>query len=190
MILDKVAEIVSSEGVSCVTMERVCKEADISKTLIYKYFEGPIELLRELLERELEALQLLQYKGAEEARTFEELVRSSTSIYLNYIAEKGLIIERLQADPAVSQGGNPTHYGRSTSVEYLAPRVAEHFGLPLEVAKAATDVSFGLPAAAGEYLLRGKMERQDLEDLTVSMIIGSIVMARNEYIARKKKWSS
>jgi hypothetical protein len=33
-------------------------------------------------------------------------------------------------------------------VGYLAEIVAEHYGLPQGIAKAATDISFGLPAAA------------------------------------------
>lgn len=188
MILDTVADIVATEGVSCVTMERICQEAGISKTLIYKYFSGPNDLLTQLLERELKSLRMEQIEGAAKAETFEDLVRSSTHLYLNYIAEKGLIIDRLQADPNLLSLSNPTYYGRDAVVDNLSPAVAEHFGLPLEIARAATDVSFGLPSAAGEYLLRGKLDRQQLEDLTVSMIIGSFVMARNEYLTTKQKW--
>ena len=59
--------------------------------------------------------------------------------------------------------------------------------MPIELARAATDISYGIPASAGEYLLRREMDRDALEDLTVSMIIGSIVMARNDYLARHRK---
>lgn len=188
MILDNAADIVARDGVSSVTMERVCAEASISKTLIYKYFDGPTALLKELLERELKTLRRMQVSAADEANSFEELVRSSTHIYLNYIAERGLIIERLQADPAISNLIDPTYHARDAVVDYLAPIISEHFGLPIDMAKATVDVSFGLPAAAGEYLLRGRMEHQELEDLTVSMIIGSVQNARNAYLTRNKAW--
>lgn len=188
MILDNAADIVARDGVSSVTMERVCAEAGISKTLIYKYFDGPTALLKELLVRELNTLRKMQISAANEANSFEELVRSSTHVYLNYIGERGLIIERLQGDPAISSLIDPTYHARDAVVDYLAPNISAHFGLPIEMAKAAVDVSFGLPAAAGEYLLRGKMDRQDLEDLTVSMIVGSIQNARNAYLTRNKVW--
>ena len=67
----------------------------------------------------------------------------------------------------------------------MAKIVSETFDMPISVAKAATEVSYGIPASAGEYLLRGEMDRDQLEDLTVSMILGSVLKARNDYIARK-----
>ena len=187
MILDKTADIIAREGLSYVSMERISREAGTSKSLIYNYFDSLTELLKELLHRELKSLRHLQFQAAEKATTFEELVRNVTHEYLGYIDDRGLIIERLQADPGVSDLNDPTYYGRTAAVDYLAPIVARHFGMPLDLARAATDISFGLPASAGEYLLRGNMGRQELEDLTVTMIIGTCMMVRNDYLTRKQK---
>lgn len=60
--------------------------------------------------------------------------------------------------------------------------------MPMDVARAATDISFGLPASAGGYLLRSDMDRQAMEDLTVSMIVGTFVGARNDHLTRRKKF--
>jgi hypothetical protein len=114
-------------------------------------------------------------------------VRGVTHEYLDYIDRRGLIIERLQAEPSVSEAQDPTQYDRNSSVDYLAPIVAKQFNMPIELARAATDISFGLPASAGEYLLRTRMDLQELEDLTVSMIIGSIAMVRTDFLTRKQK---
>ena len=38
MLLDHTAQIIADEGVSAVTMDRLAKEANISKGLIYNYF--------------------------------------------------------------------------------------------------------------------------------------------------------
>jgi len=35
--------------------------------------------------------------------------------------------------------------------------------MPLELARAADDISFGLPASVGEYLLSENMERDELD---------------------------
>ncbi|MEL6956927.1 MAG: helix-turn-helix domain-containing protein [Pseudomonadota bacterium] len=186
MILDAAAEMVARNGVSSVSFEAVSQEAGISKSLVYNYFDGVPDLLKELLERELREQRRLQFEAAERATTFEELVRFITREYLSYIDRRGLIIERLQADPASSDKNMPAFYSKSPAVDYLAPLVAQHFDLPELEARAATEVSFGLPAAAGEYLLRREMDLQALEDLTVSMIIGAIVRARNDYLAQRR----
>ncbi len=186
MILDHAADLISADGVSGVSLERIGISAGISKSLMYKYFEGPTELLRELLVREMDALRKLQFEAAESATTFEELVRNITHVYLSHIEKRGLILERLQREPSISEGHDPTQYGRDSAVAYIANIVAEQFSLPADVARAATDISFGLPAAAGEYLLKGNMPLEEIEDITVTMILGSINQMHSEFLTRKQ----
>lgn len=185
MILDAAATMVEQEGISQVTMERVAKHAGISKSLIYTYFESAERLLRDLLERELSSLRKEQLRAAEGAETFEQLVRGITRAYLGYISKKGLLIERLQSDPAISDTTDPTRFNRDVSVDYLAKIVNENFGIPFATARAVTDISFGVPAAAGSYLLRHDIGMEELEDITVSMIIGTINGVRDDYMVRK-----
>lgn len=186
LILDCAAEIVAKEGVAALTMDLLGRRAGISKSLVYNYFPNTTEVLSELLERELRSQRRLQRKAAESAETFEGLVRSVTHEYLRYIDERGLIIERLQAEPSVSAIHDPTEYGREGAVEYLAHIAADNFGIPLEIARAVTDISFGLPAAAGGYLLRNDMDLEQLEDLTSTMIIGAFSAIRSDYMTRKR----
>ena len=169
------------------SMEAIGQHADVSKSLMYKYFDSLQDLLKELLDRELTALRRLQDAAAERATTFEELVKGITHVYLSYIEERGLIIERLQADPSISKMHDPTDYQRTSAVEYLAEIVSKNFDMPMDIARAVTDISFGLPAAAGDYLLRSEIEREVIEELTVSMIIGTMSSVRFDYFARKRK---
>lgn len=189
MILDAAAELVEREGIWQLSMERVASHADISKALIYKYFNNVESILRELLDRELKHLRKEQAQAAEKAQTFDELVRGVTSAYLRNIAQKGLLIERLQADPSISNSSDPTDFHRDGAVEYIAAIVHRNFGIPMEKARAVTDISFGVPSAAGAYLLRHDVDLEDLVDLTVSMIIGSVNGVRNDYMTRKMKLS-
>lgn len=187
MILDEAADIICREGVANLSLERIGQSAGVSKSLVYNYFDSLLALLKELLDRELKAQRLQQFEAAEAANTFEELIRNITHAYLTYIEERGLIIERLQSEPSVSGIHDPTDYGRRGAVDYLAPMVAKHFNMPMDLARAATDISFGLPSAAGHYLLRGEMPREEIEDLTVSMILGSITQFQADYLARQRK---
>ena len=185
MILDCTAEIIAQDGISSLTMEKIGQNAGVSKALVYNYFDSQSDLLKELLGRELKALRMKQFAAAEKAKTFEDLVRSVTHEYLSYIDKRGLIIEQLQSDPGISRGQDPTQYDRNTSVQYLAPLTARQFDLPMDLAKAVVDISFGLPASAGAYLLKRELDLQTVEDITVSMILGTILQVRNDYMTKR-----
>lgn len=185
-ILDDTAEIVSREGVALLSMERIGQQAGVSKSLVYNYFSNLTDLLRELLDRELKTLRRLQFQAAESATSLEDLVQKVTHVYLKYIAERGLIIERLQSEPSVSNLSDPTEFSRDGAVSYIAEIVADHLEIPHDIAVAITDISFGIPASAGEYLLRTGADLEEIEKLTVSMIMGSIMMVRNDHFARTK----
>lgn len=186
MILDHTAQIVVRDGVAQLSIEGIGREAGISKSLVYAYFPNLTELLRELYQREMRRLRRLQTEAAEKADTFEGLVRSVTHVYLGYIAERGLIIERLQHEPSVSEMHDPTDFARDRAVDYLTDIVIAHFDLPRDIARAATDISFGLPASAGAYLHGHDLDLKTLEDLTVAMIIGAIVNVKSDYMSRKQ----
>ena len=186
LILDHAAEIVAREGVATLSIEQIGREAGISKSLVYAYFPNLTELLRDLFKREMRRLRKLQAAAAANAVTFEELVRSVTHEYLKYFDERGLIIERLQAEPSVSEMHDPTEYGRDAAVEYLTDIIVAHFDLPRDIARAATDISFGLPASAGSYLHRHDLDLQTLEDITVTMILGAVTSLKTEYVGKHK----
>ncbi len=187
LILDHTADIVARDGVAALSMDRISKEAGISKSLVYNYFDNLTELLKTLLERELRRLRSLQQQEAEAAETFEQLVRGVTHQYLKYIEDRGLIIERLQAEPSVAGGNDPTQFSRNAAVEYLAELVETTFDLPYEIAHAATDISFGLPATAGAYFLHHDLPREKIEELTVTMIMATFTSLRNDHGLRHKK---
>lgn len=180
-ILNHTAAIVATDGVAAVTMEKVGKAANISKSLVYSYFPSIPELLKALLQRELRSLRRKQIRATENANSFEQMVRGITHEYLTHIEERGLIIYRLQADPSISEAEGLSRYGRDVSVQYLAEVVHRVFGIPMEMAIPATDISFGLPDAAGAYLDREKADRQAIEDITVAMIIGCIKTLKDNY---------
>ena len=186
LILDHTAEIIARDGLAQLTIEQIGKEAGISKSLVYAYFPNLTELLRALYQREMRRLRRLQAAAADSADTFEQLVRTVTHEYLKYFHERGMIIERLQHEPSVSAMHDPTEFGREAAVDYLTDIVVTHFDLPRDIARAATDISFGLPASAGSYLLRHDIELKTLEDLTVTMIIGTITALKSDYVSRKQ----
>lgn len=186
LILDFTAEMVAQEGIASLSMERIAAKAGISKALMYRYFPTLTELLRTLLQRELHELRKRQAKAATPATTFEELVRSITREYLLYIETRGRLIERLQSEPSISDTKSPTDYGRERAVDYLSKIATKHFGLTHRVARAATDLSFGIPTAAGYFLTRHNYSREEIEEIAVKMILGAFNELTNDYVIKRR----
>ena len=57
LILDATAQVVTTIGVSAVSMELIAREANVSKALVYAYFDNRANLLAQLLLREFPAFQ-------------------------------------------------------------------------------------------------------------------------------------
>lgn len=181
LILDHTATLIADEGISALSMERIGKEAGISKSLVYSYYPSMKDILKTLLKRENSRLRVLQNEAAKSAETFEQLVRRITRAYLIYMEERGLILDRLAAEPSLSEQRDPTEYNRENAVQYLADVVSKNFNIDISVALPTVDISFGMPAAAGHYIMRHDVSRQTIEDLTVAMIIGSIEAIKKNY---------
>jgi AcrR family transcriptional regulator len=181
MILDQAAKLVASEGVSVVNMDRLGKEAGISKALLYNYFPSVTVLLQELLTREYKHLRKLQFDAAESADTLEQVVRRVTNVYLSYIKENGLLIERLASEPSVANSGDPTEYSRDSAVRYIAEIFSDNFDIDMDIALPTVDISYGLPAAAGHYIVHHDTDLQRIEDITVAMILGSLEGVQKKY---------
>ncbi len=181
MILDHAADIVAAEGVSSLSMDRLGKEAGISKSLVYAYFPSMKDLLKTLLRREYKRLRDIQNEEGSKAETFEQLVRRVTRAYLTYMDERGLILDRLAAEPSLEDKGDPTEYSRESAVYGLAKVVHDNFGIDMSIAVPAVDISFGMPAAAGHYLTRHDVSRQTIEDITVVMILGTFKSLVDKY---------
>lgn len=185
-ILNHTARIVAESGVSSVTMESVSKEVGISKSLMYSYYPTTTELLRALYSREMRKLRKLQNQAALEASTLEQLVRKVTNVYLNYIEKNGLLINRLQSEPSVHELGGPSYFGKEEAAMFLAEIISKSFNIPMEITIPVVDISFGLPDAAGRYLEEKGADKQFIEDITVTMILGSISAIKDEFDFRFK----
>ncbi|MFN3237198.1 MAG: TetR/AcrR family transcriptional regulator [Pseudomonadales bacterium] len=185
MILDTAANLIATEGMSAVSMERLGREAGISKSLVYTYYPTLQLLLQTLLRQEYQNLRSLQIQAAEAADSIESLVQKITSTYMTYMTERGLILERLAAEPSVAGEADPTEYNRDSAVNYLADIIHRDYDLELPLAKAVVDISFGLPAAGGHYLVRHDLDQKTVEDITATMILGSIQAVRDKFAQRR-----
>jgi AcrR family transcriptional regulator len=171
LILDEAARIVAEEGVSTVSMERLGREAGISKALVYNYFPSRNALLCDLLVREYRHFQAEARQAKEGVNDFESLVRVTTRAYLRHVAERGMLIQRLMNEPAVASAIRSVDAeGRQLTVAFFANEIAKSYHLEAAVAAMAADLLMGLTGAAGDYLSRTGSDVQTVEDIVVDMI--------------------
>lgn len=174
-ILDHTARLIAAEGISAVSMERVAQESGVSKALIYSYFSSQTNLLKSLLRRDLERVQRDQLHAATSAQTFPELVRNTTHTALVEVEKRGAYLRRLLNEPALSGVGDTVRtHEHDSNVRYLAKRLAKEFNISVGDALRLTEIGLGLTIAAGEYIQRAAAARAEIEELTVSMIIGAV----------------
>ncbi len=187
MILDKAAVLIAAEGVSAATMERIGREAGVSKPLVYAYFQNVTNLLQELLLRDQQRLWELQTAAVSEAKNFEELIRFTTRTYLKHTEQNGMHIQRLMNEPSIAAVYlERENEGRERVAEFLAKEIAHTFNVPRDIAKLATEVSMGMTGVAGELVSRGVVGRKKIEDIVICLFTGSTASLSEKYNKGKR----
>lgn len=179
-ILDATASVVTAEGLGAVSMERIGREAGVSKALVYSYFGSRIGLLSALLDRDISTYRQDQLNAAEGARDVEDMVRVTTRAYLDHVARKGVLIERLMTEPALAKALEASDaQARRSTIHYLATRLNADGAMPEAIALMLVELSLGLTGAGGAYLDRSGCDIDLLEDMLVSMILSNIKAVRD-----------
>lgn len=188
IILDKTADLIAKEGVSAVSMERVAREAGVSKPLVYVYFPNQTTLLRDLLLRDQNRLIDLQAQAVAKAVDFEDYIRRTTRTYLKHVDETGDHIQRLMREPSVAAVFQEfDRKDRQRAVETLSKTISETFDIPTRTAMLATEIAMGMTGAAGDMIARGVASRKRIEEITLNLAMGSIEAMKSTYGRESKK---
>lgn len=175
IILDAAAALVSDEGVSAVTFERLAGAARVSKALIYNYFGNRSTLLAALLLREYPAFHDIPPEQDEPPIGFEDLVRATTRAYLEHVAAKGILLQRLLAESSVASDVASAHRrGREMTARHFGARITREFGVPVDQATQVADLLMGVTGSAGNLLFRGRHDVEALTALVVRIIMAAV----------------
>lgn len=175
LILDHAAALIREQGVSALSMDKLGREAGISKPLVYNYFPNRIELLKALLLREVERNRQNNLRLAGQHPSMDALVRATSRAMLEYVRERGIIIQQLMLEPDVAEvlrEIDAQHH--KMYVDYLSKRLVREFGIPRQIAEPAIDIGLGLSSAAGAYFDQHPDDIDFVENLLVTMIMGSL----------------
>ena len=175
LILDGTAALIISEGLTAVNMERVAREAMVSKALVYSYFGNQTALLSELLLREYRTFQRNSREAAKHVSGLESLVRVTTRVYLDHVAARGSLVQRLMMEPAIAAGLQEVESAdRMVTATFFADKIAAERGVDTAQAYMAAQLLMGLTGTAGDYLVSAGADADEISPLVVSMIMASL----------------
>ena len=181
-ILDVAARLIVEEGLTELSMERLGREAGISKALIYNYFPNRTDLLRALLEREMEVLRERQMAQTRAATDFRDLVFRTTRTYVAQVKERGALLQRLWAEPAVARAvADQNLHKREEALRYMVRQVVKVYGLPKDVATSAVDMGMAMTEAAAQHLPSSHNDVDFATHICVSLLIGGLEALALEY---------
>ena len=182
MILDRTAVLVAAEGVASVTMDRIAREAGVSKPLVYAYFPNVTTLLQELLLRDQRRLWEHQTSAVSEAKDFDELIRLTTETYLKHVEKSGMHIQRLMGEPSVAAVfQQDERERRQRVVGFLAKEMARTLQIPREIANLVIDLSMGMTGTAGELVSRGQVSRKKIQEILICLYKGNSEALRDQF---------
>ncbi len=182
LILDCAAKLILDDGFTEISMERIGRDAGVSKALIYNYFPNLTELLRALLEREITALQVRGEEEVKAAENFEDLLRRTSRMYIQHVAERGPLLQRLWKESAVARSvADVDKQGHDQAATYFAKRVRKEYGLPADIAAAAVDMQMSMTETAAQHLSNTHNDVDLATDICVQLMLGGLEKLSRKY---------
>ena len=173
-LLDCSAEMIAADGLAGFTMEGLAKRASVSAPLVYNYFPNRIELLQTLLKRELSRFNRQTVREAEQAKSFEEIVRMAVRSNFAHYAP-GTVLPILITQPEIaSVVQNRLAQNSHEAASFLIEKAAEHYRLDEDTARLIVQLSSGAAWSAAELAGRRGLSMDETVELTVNYIIAGI----------------
>lgn len=169
--LDAAARIAADQGVAMVTMEAVAAAVGVNKALLYRQFDNRGEILLELFDREMGALDRKVEQATEGICGFEPKVRAWAKAWFDHLAERAALFNRLMEARTIAPDVAVRHRERLRRLERTyGDWYAEELGIPVEEARDAARVLLaGLGGALDRWrtapsrATRNRLERTYVE---------------------------
>ena len=173
-LLDCSAEMIASDGLAGFTMEGLAKRASVSAPLVYNYFPNRIELLQTLLKRELSRFNRRTVKEAEQAKSFEEIVRMAVRNNFAHYAP-GTVLPILITQPEIASVVQKRLAQNSyEAASFLIEKAADYYRLDEDTASLIVQLSSGAAWSAAELAGKRGLGMDETVELTVNYIIAGI----------------
>lgn len=174
-ILDCAAQLIVEGGLTEISMERLGRDAGVSKALIYNYFPNLTDLLRALLEREISQIRENGIREIGLSTDFRDMIRRTTRMYVEHVSVRGTLLQRLWKEPSVARAvADKNLRGQDEASRYFVKQVRKEYGLPLEVAIAAVDMQMAMTETAAQHLSKARIDVDFMTDICVNLLLGGL----------------
>ncbi|PWF55495.1 TetR/AcrR family transcriptional regulator [Massilia glaciei] len=181
-ILDCAGQLIMDGGLTEISMERLGRDAGVSKALIYNYFPNLTDLLRALLEREIVHLREKSVRVIADSGDFADMIRQTTRMYVEHIATRGSLLQRLWQEPSVARAvADKNLHSKDEATRYFVKRVRKEYGLPLEVAIAAVDMQMSMTETAAQHNFNSRDDIDLATDICVRLLLGGLEALAKAY---------
>jgi TetR/AcrR family transcriptional regulator, fatty acid biosynthesis regulator len=177
-LLDAAAQIIETEGVSAITMERLGEVAGSSRTLAYSHFRSRGALLLSLYEREAAVYRELYERRLSTAATFEDRMRASISAYLDSICERGVLFVRLMSEPSIETDVEAIRQQRLRRSSSYWVDLAVANGVPQSAAEVVVTMQLAAAGAVGRLVARHPERRDELQEHYMTFALAVAKAAR------------
>lgn len=183
-ILNCAGQLIIDDGLTAISMERLGRDAGASKALIYNYFPNLTDLLRALLEREIVQLREKSLHEIAAAGDFKDIVQRTTRMYIEHIAERGTLLQRLWQEPAVARAvADKNLHSKDEATRFFVKQVRKEYGLPLNVAISAVNMQMAMTEAAAQNISNSPGEIDLATDICVRLLLGGLEALAANYQA-------
>lgn len=186
-ILNTAGQLIMDSGLTEISMERLGRDAGVSKALIYNYFPNLTDLLRALLEREIVQLREKGIGVIATCSDFPDLIRKTTRMYIEHIATRGTLLQRLWQEPSVARAvADKNLHSTNEATRYFVKQVRKEYDLPLQVAIAAVRMQMAMTETAAQHLSDSGNSIDLATDTCVRLLLGGLEALATAYGSERK----
>lgn len=184
-LLDIAAAVITDEGMAAMTMDRVAERAEVSKALVYRYFNNRSGLLLELYERESDTQPIAnRIRGA---RTFEDRLRAITAPYFDAVERSGLLFHRLVGERSIEEDVERFRRDTRRSVLQFWITQLRTEGLDRQQATVFATMFQAAVEAAGGLVARGEAQREVAEEQFYKSALAALAAVKRTSRAQSRR---
>ena len=155
-LLAAAREVIVQDGLAMVTMDRVAKQAQVSKPVLYARFDNRASLLRALLEDFWTEIDQRLKGQVNTDVPLEEFLSAVVNAYFDELDQGGRALQELLASGAEEPDIVAARRERFAQVEVLwSNRYQRELGISRQQADTAAAIFRSALAGAGEYWITG-----------------------------------
>jgi AcrR family transcriptional regulator len=173
-LLDVAARIIAESGLDAVTMERLAKEAGVSRALPYRYFPNSAAVIITLAEKEWAWIDDRVLTGMAGAESYQDRILAALRPYFDGLTMRGPAFGTLMIAPTSFEPLWKLHRKRTDEIAaFFTDMNVSLLGIDEETARAAARILLEASFGALQMAWQQKADREHLERVYMLIVEAS-----------------